>query len=166
MIGTDAFQEADITGITAPITKHNYLIKDAVELPTIIKEAFYIASTGRPGPVLIDIPDDVSKEMIEENLKGDILLEGYKPTYKGNLKQVIQAAKKIYESKKPVIFAGGGIVSSGASHILTEFAKGAKIPVITTLLGKGCFPEDDNLSLGMAGMHGNKPANLTFTRPI
>jgi acetolactate synthase I/II/III large subunit len=162
VIGTDAFQEADITGITAPITKHNYLIKDVRELPTVIKEAFHIASTGRPGPVLIDIPDDISKSMIDENLKGEIILEGYKPTYKGNLKQVIQAAKRIHESKRPVLFAGGGIISSGASDILAEFAKGSRIPVITTLLGKGCFPEDNDLSLGMAGMHGTKYANLAF----
>jgi len=163
VIGTDAFQEADITGITAPVTKHNYLIKDVRELPTVIKEAFYIASTGRPGPVLIDIPDDISKSMIDENLKGEIILEGYKPTYKGNLKQVIQAAKRIHDSKKPVLFAGGGVISSGASDVLAAFAKEFKIPVITTLLGKGVFPEDDDLSLGMAGMHGTKYANLAFT---
>ncbi len=163
LIGTDSFQEADITGITAPITKHNYLIKSIEELPTVIKEAFYIASTGRPGPVLIDIPNDVSKSFIEENVKVELKLEGYKPTYKGNLKQIIQAAKRIFDSKKPVIFAGGGIITSGASSELTDFARYAKIPVITSLLGKGGFPDEDELSLGMAGMHGTKYANLTFT---
>jgi len=162
VIGTDAFQEADITGITSPITKHNYLVKSIEELPVVVKEAFCIASTGRPGPVLIDIPVDVSKSLIDENIKVEIKLSGYKPTYKGNLRQIKQAAKKIFSSKKPVIFAGGGIISSGASSILTEFAKKANLPVITTLLGKGCFPEDDELSLRMAGMHGTKYANLAF----
>jgi len=162
LIGTDSFQEADITGITAPITKHNYLIKDVKELPTVVKEAFYIASTGRPGPVLIDIPVDVSKSLIEENVKVELKLEGYKPTYKGNPKQIIKAAKRIFDSKKPVIFAGGGIIISGASSELADFAKYAKIPVITSLLGKGGFPEGDELSLGMAGMHGTKYANLAF----
>lgn len=163
LIGTDAFQEADITGITAPITKHNYLIQDIKDLPVIIKEAFHIASTGRPGPVLIDIPVDVSKGMIEDNIKVELKLEGYKPTYVGNPRQILLAARGIYESKKPVIFAGGGIVSSGAGDILTEFAHVLNIPVITTLLGKGAFSDLDELSLGMSGMHGTKPANLTFT---
>jgi len=163
VIGTDAFQEADITGITAPITKHNYLIKDIKDLPLVIKEAFYIASTGRPGPVLIDIPVDISKGLIEESTKVELKLEGYKPTYKGNPKQIIHAARKIYDSKKPVIFAGGGITSSGASGILTSFARYSKIPVINSLLGKGTFPDTDELSLGMAGMHGTKYANLAFT---
>jgi len=163
VIGTDAFQEADITGITAPITKQNYLIKDILELPKIVKEAFHIAFTGRPGPVLIDIPVDISKGLINENIKAELKLDGYKPTYKGNQRQIIQAAKKIFNSKKPVFFAGGGIITSGASDVLTRFAKEAKIPVITTLMGKGCFPELDGLSLGMAGMHGTRYANLAFT---
>jgi len=163
VIGTDAFQEADITGITSPITKHNYLVKSIEELPVVVKEAFYIASTGRPGPVLIDLPVDILKSLIDENIKVEVNLSGYKPTYKGNLRQIRQAAKKIFSSKKPVIFAGGGIISSGASSILTEFAKKANLPVITTLLGKGCFPENDELSLRIAGMHGTKYANLAFT---
>jgi acetolactate synthase-1/2/3 large subunit len=162
-IGTDAFQEADITGIAAPITKHNYLIKDVKELPRVIKEAFRIASTGRQGPVLIDIPIDISTGLIDEDIKIDINLPGYKPTVKGNIKQVKQAAKRIAVSKKPVIFAGGGIVSSGASDILRKFVKIAQIPVITSLLGMGTFPETDELSLSMAGMHGTKYANLAFT---
>jgi len=163
VIGTDAFQEADITGITAPITKHNYLIKDIKELPSVIKEAFYIAFTGRPGPVLIDIPVDISKGHIDENFKPEIALEGYKPTYKGNPRQIIQAVKKIQESKRPVIFAGGGVTSSGGSSVLTEFAQLSKIPVITSLTGKGTFPDTNSLCLGMAGMHGTKYANLAFT---
>ncbi len=163
VIGTDAFQEADLTGITAPITKHNYLVKDVKDLPAVIKEAFHIASTGRPGPVLIDIPVDISKSLIDEDFKVKIDLPGYKPTIKGNLKQVKQAVKKIAGSKKPVIFAGGGVISSNASSILRKFVETAKIPVITTLLGMGSFPETHELSLGMAGMHGTKYANLTFT---
>jgi len=162
-IGTDAFQEADITGIAAPITKHNYLVRDVEELPRVIKEAFRIASTGRPGPVLIDIPVDITTNLIDENFKVDINLPGYKPTLKGNLKQVRMAVKKIAESRKPVIFAGGGVISSGASDILRKFVKVVKIPVITSLLGMGSFPETDQLSLKMAGMHGTKYANLAFT---
>ena len=162
-IGTDAFQEADITGIVAPITKHNYLVKDVEDLPGVIKEAFRIASTGRPGPVLIDIPVDITTDLIDENFKVDINLPGYKPTLKGNLKQVRMAVKKIAESRKPVIFAGGGVISSGASDILRKFVKVVKIPVITSLLGMGSFPETDQLSLKMAGMHGTKYANLAFT---
>jgi len=162
-IGTDAFQEADITGITAPITKHNYLVKHVKDLPNVIKEAFYIASTGRPGPVLIDIPVDVQNALIDEQAKGEIDLPGYKPTIKGNLKQIKEAANKIYHSKKPVLFAGGGVISSNAGENLTEFADYAKIPVITTLLGKGSYPENKNLSLGMAGMHGTRYANMAFT---
>ncbi len=163
-IGTDAFQEADITGITAPITKHNYLVKDIKDLPSIIKEDFYIASTGRPGPVLIDVPVDISTGLIDEKAEGEIDLPGYKPTYKGNQKQIKQAAKKIYESKKPVIFSGGGVISSGASEILTSFAEKAKIPVITSLLGMGSFPEHSPLALNMAGMHGTRYANTAFTQ--
>lgn len=162
-IGTDSFQEADITGITSPITKHNYLVKNVKDLPTTIKEAFYIASTGRPGPVLIDIPIDVQNALIDENIKAEINLPGYKPTLKGHLKQIKEAALKIYNSSRPVIFAGGGVVSSGANEELTEFARFSKIPVLTSLLGKGSFPEDDELSLMMAGMHGTKFANLALT---
>jgi len=161
-IGTDSFQEADITGITAPITKHNYLVKHVKELPNVIKEAFYIASTGRPGPVLVDIPSDIQKAMIDEQVKGEINLPGYKPTVKGNLKQIKEAAVKIYHSKKPVIFSGGGVISSNASSLLREFADYAKIPVITSLLGKGSYPEDKKLSMGMAGMHGTRYANMVF----
>jgi len=162
-IGTDAFQEADITGITAPVTKHNYLVKDIKDLPGIIKEAFLIASTGRPGPVLIDIPVDIMTNLIDDDYKAVVNLPGYKPTLKGNLKQIKEAAKKILNSKRPVVFAGGGIISSGASEELRKFAKVASIPVITTLLGMGSFPETDTLSLSMAGMHGTKYANMAFT---
>jgi acetolactate synthase I/II/III large subunit len=163
LIGTDGFQEADITGITAPITKHNYLVKDIRDLPEIIKEAFHIASTGRPGPVLVDIPVDISKSMIEKSIKAKLNLPGYRPTIKGNQKQIKDAAARIFNSSRPIMFAGGGIISSGASGELRSFIKTAKIPVITSLLGKGCFSENDKLSLGMAGMHGTKYANIAFT---
>ncbi len=161
-IGTDSFQEADITGITSPITKHNYLVKNIKDLPGTVKEAFYIATSGRPGPVLIDIPIDVQNALIDENFKAEINLPGYKPTLKGHLKQIKEAALKIYNSSKPVIFSGGGVVSSGAHKELTEFARLSKIPVLTSLMGKGTFPENDELSLMMAGMHGTKFANLAL----
>lgn len=161
-IGTDSFQEADITGITDPITKHNYLVKHVKDLPNVIKEAFYIASSGRPGPVLVDIPIDVQNALIDEQIKGEINLPGYKPTVKGNLKQIKEAASKIFHSKKPVIFSGGGVISANASDLLGEFANFVKIPVITTLLGKGSYPENKELSLGMAGMHGTRYANMAF----
>lgn len=162
-IGTDAFQEADITGIAAPITKHTYLVKDIKELPVVMKEAFLIASTGRPGPVLIDIPVNVQTEFIEKDFKAVVNLQGYKPTLKGNLRQIKDASKRIAESKKPVIFSGGGVIISGASENLRKFVKVSGIPVITSLLGIGSFPETDPLSLSMAGMHGTKYANLAFT---
>ncbi|MCX6384398.1 MAG: biosynthetic-type acetolactate synthase large subunit [Actinobacteria bacterium] len=161
-IGTDSFQEADITGITDPITKHNYLIKHVKDLPNVIKEAFYIASSGRPGPVLVDIPIDVQNALIDEQIKGEINLPGYKPTVRGNLKQIKEAAKKIHQSTKPVIFSGGGVIASNASSLLKEFVEYAKIPVITTLLGKGSYPENKELSIGMAGMHGTRYANMAF----
>jgi len=163
VIGTDAFQEADTTGISAPITKHNYLVKDAEDLPRIIKEAFYIASSGRPGPVLIDIPDDVSKMMIDFKYSDEVSLPGYKPTIKGHAKQIKQAANLLYEAKRPVIMAGGGVISSNASGELTDLANQLNIPVTATLMGKGCFPEDSPLSLQMPGMHGTRYANYALT---
>jgi len=163
LIGTDGFQEADITGITAPITKHNYLVKEPDELPVIIKEAFHIASTGRPGPVLVDIPVDISKSLLDENKKVVLSLPGYRPTIKGNKKQIKEAAARIVASKRPVVFAGGGVVSANACSELRKLIKTMKVPVITSLLGKGCFPEREELSLGMAGMHGTKYANIAFT---
>ncbi len=163
LIGTDAFQEADITGITAPITKQNYLVKDIRDLPQVISEAFLVASTGRPGPVLVDIPVDLTTDLIDDNFKVAIELPGYKPTLRGNLKQIKEAAKKIAKSKKPVIFSGGGVILSNASEALRKFVEVSKIPVINSLLGMGSFPETDPLSLSMAGMHGTKYANLAFT---
>ncbi|MDP3014377.1 MAG: biosynthetic-type acetolactate synthase large subunit, partial [Candidatus Subteraquimicrobiales bacterium] len=159
VIGTDAFQEADITGITIPIVKHNYLIKDAKELPAVVKEAFHIARTGRPGPVLIDIPRDVSQTLIDFKYPEQVSLPGYKPTYRGHAKQINQAAHEIILAKKPVIYAGGGVISSNGAETLKEFAELTDIPVTTTLMGKGAFPETHRLSLGMLGMHGTRYAN-------
>jgi acetolactate synthase-1/2/3 large subunit len=164
LIGTDAFQEADITGITQPIVKHSYLIKDAKEIPRVFKEAFYIASTGRPGPVLIDIPADCQLDEIEDYQQPDKLqLLGYKPTIRGNLRQVRSAAKLISAAERPVLYVGGGIINAGAHKELAELARLMKIPVTTTLMGIGCFPETDKLSLGMLGMHGTGYANYAVT---
>ncbi len=163
VIGTDAFQEADITGITLPVVKHNYLVKDAKELPAVIKEAFHIAGTGRPGPVLIDIPRDVSQTLIDYKYPEQVNLPGYKPTYRGHAKQINQAAYEIIQAKKPVIYAGGGIISSNAAEELKEFAELIEAPVTTTLMGKGAFPETHRLSLGMLGMHGTRYANYAMS---
>jgi acetolactate synthase I/II/III large subunit len=162
MLGNDAFQEADITGITMPITKHNYLVQDVKDLPRIIKEAFHIASTGRPGPVLIDIPKDITTDEIDFVYPETVELRGYKPTYKGNLQQIKRAASVIKSSKRPVIYAGGGVIGSEASTELLAFAEKIKAPVTTTLTGIGGFPNDHGLYLGMPGMHGTKYANYAI----
>lgn len=159
MIGNDAFQEADITGITRPITKHNYLVQDIKDLPRIIKESFHIATTGRPGPVLIDVPVDISKSESVFKYPEKIELRGYKPVYDGHPGQIIRACKLIESSEKPVVYAGGGVIISNASKELRAFIKKTGIPVTTTLLGLGCYPETDSLSLGMLGMHGLYYAN-------
>lgn len=163
LIGNDAFQEADICGITRPIVKHNFLVKKISDLPMIIEKAFFIARTGRPGPVLIDLPVDVSKaEMEFENFPEKIEIKGYQTRPKVILRQVEEAVKMIKNSKKPLLYAGGGIIISGASAEFTALARTLKIPVATTLMGLGCFPETDKLSLGMLGMHGTKPANFAI----
>jgi acetolactate synthase-1/2/3 large subunit len=159
LIGSDAFQEADITGITRPISKHNYLVKDIKELARVVKEAFYIASSGRPGPVVIDLPVDVTTDKWDEETPEKINLPGYKPSYVGNIRQIKLAAEAINKSKRPVVYAGGGIISSNSSEQLVELATKANLPVNTTLLALGVFPEDDEKSLGMLGMHGTVPAN-------
>ncbi|MCE5276189.1 MAG: biosynthetic-type acetolactate synthase large subunit [Deltaproteobacteria bacterium] len=163
LIGNDAFQEADIVGITRPCTKHNYLIKDVADLPRIVKEAFYIASTGRPGPVLVDIPKDVMKSLISFNSPDKVCLEGYSPTYRGHHGQVRRIVSTLLKSRRPVIYAGGGVVHSNASKELTDFARMMRIPVTTTLMGLGVFPAEDPLSLGMLGMHGTYAANMAIT---
>ncbi len=159
-IGKDAFQEIDITGITVPITKHNYLVLRADDIATTVKEAFHIARSGRPGPVLLDIPRDVFIEEAPFHYPEKVELRGYKPTVHGHAVQIKKAAKLINESNRPVILAGRGVIISGAYEELKELAEKAQIPVITTLLGISCFPEDHILSLGMLGMHGMACANL------
>ncbi len=163
VIGTDAFQESDITGITVPITKHNYLVKDPAELPEVIAEAFHIASTGRPGPVLVDVPADVSKAEITYKWPAAVNLPGYKPTYRGHARQIKQAAQMIAKARKPLLYAGGGVLASGAWAELKELAELMQIPVAATLMGKGAFPEDHHLFLGMPGMHGPKFVNYALT---
>ena len=162
-IGKDAFQEIDITGITVPITKHNYLVLKAEDLATVVKEAFHIASTGRPGPVLIDIPRDVFVEEANFHYPEKVKIGGFKTVVQGHPAQIKKAAKLINESQKPVILAGRGVIISGAFPELKELAEKAQIPVITTLLGIGCFPEDHILSLGMIGMHGMAYANMAVS---
>ena len=166
LIGLDSFQEADVTGITLPIVKHSYLVKNSADLPRIIREAFYIAGTGRPGPVVIDIPVDVTKEEMEFDpaVLPQLHLPGYKPTVKGHPKQIREAARVIAAAERPVIYAGGGVVISGASEELRELAVYGHIPVATTLTGKGCFPEDHELSMGMVGMHGTPYANYALSQ--
>jgi acetolactate synthase I/II/III large subunit len=162
VLGRDSFQEADITGITSPITKHNYLIKNINDLPRIFKEAFHIARTGRPGPVLIDIPRDIQTGKFDFKYPDKVDLPSYKPRYEGHPKQISVAAKAITASKKPVIYAGGGVISSNASKELFALATKCRIPVTTTLMGKGAFPETNDLSLGMLGMHGTAYANYSI----
>ncbi|MDP6438823.1 MAG: biosynthetic-type acetolactate synthase large subunit [Candidatus Brocadiia bacterium] len=163
LIGSDAFQEADITGITRPVTKHNYLVKDVTELARTVREAFHIASTGSPGPVLIDLPVDVTTAELNGQVDREMRLPGYKPSVKGHPGQVKRAADAINNSERPVIYAGGGVIISGAADELAQLARKANAPVATTLLGLGCFPEDDPLSLHMLGMHGTVYANYAVT---
>ncbi|MGB9715541.1 MAG: biosynthetic-type acetolactate synthase large subunit [Thermodesulfovibrionales bacterium] len=158
LIGNDAFQEADIVGISRPCTKYNYLVKDVRELSTIIKQAFYIATSGRPGPVLVDLPKDVTASKAEFTWP-ELNLRSYKPTYEGNKWMITQAAHLISKSKKAVILAGGGVILSGASKELRELAEYTEIPVTMTLMGLGSFPGTHSLSLGMPGMHGTYYAN-------
>jgi acetolactate synthase-1/2/3 large subunit len=160
LIGNDAFQEADIIGITRPCTKHNYLVKDVKDLARTIKEAFYVARSGRPGPVLIDLPKDVLVDSAEFKYPEKILIRGYQPTYEGHVGQIQRAVKLMLKSKKPVLYVGGGIISSNASKELTLFAEKLGIPVTMTLMGLGSIPGNHPLSLGMLGMHGTYWANM------
>jgi len=160
MIGNDAFQEADIVGITRPITKYNYLVRNVADLAQTIKEAFYIASTGKPGPVLIDLPKDVMVNKTDFSYPEKADIKSYKPTYVGNIKQIKKAAEAINRSEKPVLYIGGGVIASHGSNILVkELAEKSDIPVTITLMGKGGFPDDHRLSLNMLGMHGTQYAN-------
>ncbi|MEA3283213.1 MAG: acetolactate synthase large subunit [Euryarchaeota archaeon] len=159
MIGNDAFQEADITGITLPITKHNYLVRDVHDLPWVVKEAFYIASTGRPGPVLIDLPKDITTDEFEFTYPENTHLPGYHPDVDIDAAAVKLAAAMILDSECPVIYAGGGVIISNSSSELLRLAETIQAPVTTTLLGIGAFPQSNSLSLRMLGMHGTKYAN-------
>jgi len=161
LIGNDAFQEVDIVGITRPCTKHNYLVSSIKDLPRIIKEAFYLARSGRPGPVLVDLPKDVVQAQMDYKPLKDVQLRSYRPTYEPNMKQLPRVIKLIKQSKKPLIFSGGGVVLSGASKELIRFAKKIYAPVTSTLMGLGSFPASDPLWLGMLGMHGTYRANMS-----
>jgi len=160
LIGNDAFQEADIVGITRPVTKHNYLVRDVRELAQTIKEAFYIASSGRPGPVLVDLPKDVMAQKTHFNYPPDVRLRNYRPTVEGHLRQIRKAAELIKTARRPVLYVGGGVISSNASDELREFAAKLNCPVTTTLHGLGAFPENNPLALGMLGMHGTWYSNM------
>ncbi|MCX5711010.1 MAG: thiamine pyrophosphate-binding protein, partial [Candidatus Omnitrophica bacterium] len=159
LIGNDAFQEADITGITRPITKHNFLVKDIKDLARIVREAFYIASTGRPGPVVIDIPSDIQMQDTPFVWPEKVEIRSYQPTCFGHPGQIKKAVKLIVNSKKPLIYAGGGIITSAASEELRKLAERIQAPVTWTLMGIGAFPGTHKLSLGMLGMHGTAYAN-------
>jgi acetolactate synthase-1/2/3 large subunit len=154
-IGTDAFQECDTTGITMPVTKHNWLVTSADDIPKIIREAFHVATTGRPGPVLVDLPKDISNTQMEWYWPDDVDMPGYKPTTQGHPRMIKEAARLIGEAHRPVIYAGGGILKARAADALRELAELIGVPVVTTLMARGAFPDDHELCLGMPGMHGN-----------
>ncbi|HEX2701811.1 MAG TPA: biosynthetic-type acetolactate synthase large subunit [Solirubrobacteraceae bacterium] len=164
LLGTDGFQEADTIGITMPIVKHSFMIQHPLELPRAIHEAFHIARTGRPGPVLIDIPVDLSRAEIPYEPVSGVSLPGYQPTIEGNQKQIRQAAKALAAAKRPVIYAGGGVINANAAAELTEFATSDRFPVTCTLMGLGGFPGTHQQWLGMLGMHGTRTANYAMDR--
>lgn len=161
LIGNDAFQEADIVGITRSCCKHNYLVKDVKQLAHVIKEAFHIATTGKPGPVVIDLPKNILTAKAEFEWPEKVKLPGYNPTYEGHPKQMSRALQLLCKAKKPVIISGGGVLHSGAEEVLAELAQKLNVPVTTTLMGIGTFNTDSPLSLGMMGMHGEYAANLS-----
>ncbi|MBM4333929.1 MAG: biosynthetic-type acetolactate synthase large subunit [Deltaproteobacteria bacterium] len=163
LIGNDAFQEADIVGITRPCTKHNYLVKDVKDLALVIKQAFHLARTGRPGPILVDLPKDVVADTAEFSYPSKIKMRSYNPTYQGHPGQIKRAVKLIAKAKKPLIYAGGGVILSNASKELTALAQKLAIPVTNTLMGLGSFPGTSPLFLGMLGMHGTFQANMAVT---
>lgn len=163
VIGTDSFQESDIVGITMPVVKHSFLLQSTDDLTRTFREAFYIASTGRPGPVLIDVPSDLSGAEMVFHYPDSVNLPSYKPTYRGNARQVKQAAELIQKAERPLLYAGGGIVTSHACAEVTELAERMQIPVVTTLMGKGAMRCSNPLNLGPVGMHGSKYANMAVT---
>ncbi len=158
VVGNDAFQEADITGITMPITKHNFLVTDPGAVAETIREAFHIARTGRPGPVLVDLPKDVLVNETTWKWPDSVNLPGYKPTTKGNLRQIAEAARLIMKAKRPVLYVGGGVIKAEATKELHKLATSGQLPVVTTLMARGAFPDSHELCLGMPGMHGNYTA--------
>jgi acetolactate synthase-1/2/3 large subunit len=158
VVGNDAFQEADITGITMPITKHNFLVTDPGEVAETIRQAFHIASTGRPGPVLVDIPKDVLVNETTWHWPEQVNIPGYKPTTRGNRRQVVEAAKLILQAERPVLYVGGGVIKADATKELYELAETGRLPVVTTLMARGAFPDSHELCLGMPGMHGGYTA--------
>ncbi len=163
VIGTDAFQEIDAIGISRPCTKHNYLVKDIKDLPRILKEAFYLARSGRPGPVHVDIPKDITAQEGVFNYPDEISIKSYKPHYKGNNRQIHKAIEAIAHSKKPILYLGGGLISAGATDLVREFAKITGIPAVETLMARGAMRYDDPLLLGMVGMHGNYASNMAMS---
>lgn len=163
LIGNDAFQESDIVGITRTCCKHNYLVKSIADLPRVIKESFHIASTGKPGPVVVSLPKDILTSKMEFKYPDKISLPGYNPTYEGHPMQCRKALKLLCEAQRPAIISGGGIIHSNAWNEIRELAKKLNIPIATTLMGIGTYPQDDDLSLGMLGMHGNYWANLAVS---
>jgi len=162
LLGTDGFQEADTIGITMPVVKHSFMIQHPQELPRAIHEAFHIARSGRPGPVLVDIPQDLSRAEIDYEPVGDVRLPGYQPRVEGNQKQIRQAAKALAAAQRPVIYAGGGVVNANASAELIDFASSDRFPVTCTLMGLGAFPAPHDQWLGMLGMHGTRAANYAM----
>jgi len=164
LIGNDAFQEADTTGITRPVTKHSFIIKDPAELPIILKQAFFVARTGRPGPVVVDLPKDIITSELNFEYPEEIKIPGYEPKVKGNARQIKRVMEAIGEAKRPVLYAGGGIITSGASEELKAFVKKTGVPVTLTLMGLGGFPGTEPAFLGMLGMHGTKAANYAVDK--
>ena len=163
MIGTDAFQEIDAVGISRPCTKHNFLVKSAQELPEILAQAFYLARTGRPGPVHVDIPKDVTAQMAEFNYPKEVKLETYKPTIKGNARQIKKAVEAIATAKKPVFYLGGGVIHSNSADLVRELVSATQIPAVETLMARGTLRYDDPMLLGMVGMHGTYAANMAMS---
>src|ERR687889_99098 len=162
LLGTDGFQEADTFGITMPIVKHSFMIQHPTEIPRVVHEAFHIARTGRPGPVLIDMPTDLTRAEIDYQPVGDVRLPGYQPTTEGNQKQIRLAAKALANARRPVLYAGGGVINASASAELTELALIDRLPVTCTLMGLGAFPAPHDQWLGMLGMHGTRTANYAM----
>ena len=160
LIGNDAFQEVDIVGITRPCTKHNFLVKDVRNLAKTIRQAFYLARSGRPGPVLVDLPKDVMQARTEFVWPEDIFMRSYNPTYKPNLNQLRRTAEELARARKPVILAGGGVIMADASEVLCELAHELDIPVATTLMGLGAFPANGDLWLGIGAVHGGHARHL------